>query len=395
MPETDEAPLLAIALPRPTAAVAVERAWSAGRAVAVLDPDAPPGRNRALLRRFAPTHLLDETGESKRPAGRGVHPDVAAVIATSGTAAAPKAVELTWTGLERAAHAVADALGGDPDRDRWLMTLPLTAVGGLAILARSHVTGTPCSVDPGFDLESIATAPTRRGATLISLVATQLHRLLDAGAPLHEYRAVLLGGGPVPAELHARARAAGVRVHTTYGMTETWGGCVHDGRALAGVEIRLASTTNEIEIRGDCVMRGYRGDDGSTAAAFTSDGWLRSGDVGRWAGPDELVVVDRRRDIIISGGVNVSPTAVEAVLIRHPGIADVAVAGRPDPEWGERVVAFVVPEDGSASPTLDEVREFGRSHLRAAELPRAIVALERIPRTPGGKVRRGALPASM
>lgn len=392
--EVPPAPLLAIVLPRPAAAAAVLDAWAERRAVVVLDPDAPGSATAAALARVGPTQVLDADGERPWPGGAGVDPGVAAVVATSGTAATPRAVELTWAGLDASARAVTTALDVDPAHDRWIVALPLHAVAGLAILARAGTTGTAYRVLPDGTVDAIAAAaadPATRGTGIISLVATQLVRLLDAGAPLHQFRTVLLGGGPVPPGLRERAAAAGVDVHATYGMTETWGGCVHDGHALDGVDVRLAEHTNVIEIAGACVMRGYRDAPDATAAAFTSDGWYRTGDVGAWSAPDTLAVVDRMSDMVITGGVNVSPTAVEAVLGRHPAVADLAVIGRPDPEWGERVVACVVPRDPSAPPTLDGLRAFGRERLRAADLPRELVLVDTVPRTPGGKPRRREL----
>jgi acyl-CoA synthetase (AMP-forming)/AMP-acid ligase II len=144
-------------------------------------------------------------------------------------------------------------------------------------------------------------------------------------------------------------------------------------------------------VRGPVVMRGYRLRPANTAAALSSDGWLRTGDVGARAEDGTLRVVDRGRDLVVTGGVSVSPTEVEGVLHRHPGVADVAVGGAPDAEWGERVVAHVVATDPSAPPTLAELRAFAAGHLSSAKLPRQVVLVDSIPRTPGGKIRRRLL----
>lgn len=336
--------LVPIRQPPAEAADAIRRAWDRGDAVAVINPATPSGRSGAF-------HL-----------DAPVDPSVAAVVATSGTEGEPKAVELTFAGL----HAMAGAVDAGPG-DRWLACLPFHHVAGLAVLARSWATGVPVTVgqeDPG--------------ATLVSLVPTQLRRRRD----LPQFRRVLVGGGPVPDDIRARPN-----VVATYGLTETWGGVVHDGLALEGVEITL-DADGEILVRSPTVMRAYRDDPGATAAAFTLDGRLRTGDVGAWAADGRLQVVDRKKDLIITGGVNVSPGAVERGLAGHPGIADVCVAGRPDDEWGERVVAFVVPARGDAPPSLAEVREFGRGRLVPAELPREVVIVEAIPRTGSGKARR-------
>ncbi|MGI9033533.1 MAG: class I adenylate-forming enzyme family protein, partial [Acidimicrobiales bacterium] len=149
--------------------------------------------------------------------------------------------------------------------------------------------------------------------------------------------------------------------------------------------------TDEIQVRGAPVMRGYRLRPTETVLALSTDGWLHTGDAGAWDADGSLRVVDRLRDLVVSGGVNVSPTEVETVLSRHPAVADVGVVGAPDPEWGEVVVAFVVPAAGCPPPALDELRALGAEHLSAAKLPRRLVAIDTIPRTPGGKPMRRLL----
>jgi O-succinylbenzoic acid--CoA ligase len=391
MPAPDEAPLLAVLLPRPVAGEAVVAAWDRGEAVTVLDPSAPAAVTTGLLERLRPTHLLDGDGRCDLSGGVPVAAGVCAVVVTSGTTATPKGVELTTAGLETIGRGCNAAIGAGPS-DRWLMCLPLHHVAGLAILARARMAGAPVTVDPGFDLDAVARAPGERGATLVSLVPTMLKRLLDAGAPLADYRALVLGGAPTPLAVRERADAAGARVVDAYGMSETWGGVVLDGIPIAGVEAKL-DDEDTILVRGAAVMRGYRLAPDDTAAAFTADGWLRTGDVGAYDDRGSLRVVDRRRDIIITGGVNVSPTEVEIVLAEHPAIADVGVAGAPDDEWGERVVAFVVARDPGALPSLQEVRAFASERLSAPKVPRQVVNVAEIPRSPGGKVLRRLLPA--
>jgi O-succinylbenzoic acid--CoA ligase len=209
-----------------------------------------------------------------------------------------------------------------------------------------------------------------------------LRRLPEAGAGAGRFRRILLGGGPV--------RERGPNIVATYGLTETWGGVVHDGHPLAGVELGLGDN-DEILVRAPMVMRGYRLAPEETAGAFTAGGWLRTGDAGTIDPEGRLRVVDRLRDLIITGGVNVSPSEVEAVLARHPGVADVCVAGAADPEWGERVVAHVVPVDPATPPALEELRAFAGQQLSAAKLPRELVITGEIPRTAGGKPLRRLL----
>lgn len=374
MAGANQAELLAIRLPAEQAADAVLDAWARRQPVAVLDPNAPDAATahaRAALR-------LDEP----------VDPSIAAVVVTSGTTARPKAVELTWAGLECMARGFSAAIGADPATDRWLVCLPVHHVAGLAILARAWVSGVPVTAHNGFDIDRVADAPEKTGATLVSLVPTMLKRLLDAEPDtLARFRCVVLGGARTPAALRRRAVDAGAAFFDAYGLSETWGGCVINGRPITDVDARL-DDSGGIIVHGPVVMRGYRGDPDATAAAFTADGWLRTGDAGVLDDDGRIAVVDRARDLIITGGVNVSPTAVEEVLIRHPAILDVCVVGVPDDEWGERVVAHVVAQPATAAPTLAELRAFAGESLSAAQLPREVRTRTKIPRSSSGKALR-------
>jgi O-succinylbenzoic acid--CoA ligase len=217
-----------------------------------------------------------------------------------------------------------------------------------------------------------------------------LRRLLDAGAPLHQYRRVVTGAAPLLPNLRARAEAAGVPIVDSYGQSETWAGIVLDGIPISTAAVRLADD-GEIQVHGPTVMQGYRNDPSATDAARTPDGWLRTGDLGARDADGRFRFVDRRDDLVISGGVNVSPTEVESVLARHPAVSDVAVAGASDPEWGQRVVAYVVPVAGHDAPDLATLRGFAAEQLAAPKLPRELILVDEIPRTPGGKIRRRTL----
>ncbi len=384
MVDPDESPLVAVVLPPSEAAPAVGRVWDRGAAVAVVDPrssDLP-----ARLDRLGPTAVLDGDGEHLRPGGRPVPRGVGAVVTTSGTTGTARAVMLDHTALRASALAVGAALRVDPDADRWLACLPLSGIAGLAIVARAYATATPLTVHDRFDADAVAHAA--REATLVSLVPTTLGRLLNAhrDAPAR-FRTILLGGGPIPEPLRADAERAGATLATTYGLTETGGGCVHDGHPLAGVEIRLAPATGEILVRGPVVMRGYRD---PVEPSPWRDGWLATGDVGRWNDTGTLEVIDRIKDLVITGGVNVSPVAIERRLVDVPGVADLAIVGVPDPEWGERVVACVVVE--ATPPSLAALRRHGEAvGLTPAELPREVRVVGEIPRTAVGKVLRRRL----
>ncbi len=387
--------LTAVVLPRPGAAAALTQRWDRDEAVAVIDPTLPPAALARLLVAVAPTHVLDADGERREPGGKPVGDDIAAVVVTSGTTGEPKCVELTTAGAEAIGHGFAGALGRDED-DRALVCVPIHHVAGLAILARARVNATPVTVHPVFDVDAVAAAPAHEGTTIVSLVPTMLARLLAAGAPIDAYRVLVVGGAPLPDELRARAEAVGANVVDAYGLSETWGGFLVDGVPIEGAEVALASgddgtEADEILVRGPMVMARYRGMPRETAAAFTVDGWFRTGDLGARIPGRGLRVVDRLKDLVVSGGVNVSPTAVEAVLALAPGVREVCVTGALDAEWGERVVAFVVPDDAAAPPSLETLRAFAGERLSRAQLPKQVVAVDAIPRTPGGKPLRREL----
>ncbi len=389
LPMSSSVALVAIALPRPAAARAVVAAWEAGEAVLPLDPAAPPAERKAILAAARPTHLLDAEGRHRLPGGEPAEAGLAAVVATSGTSDAPKAVELGADAIRWSALATSAALEAGPG-DRWLCCLPVHGVAGLAVVARAWHTGLPVEVHERFDPAAVGQAAGR--ATLVSLVPAMLRRLLAAGDEPARFRRALLGGSPIPAALASEAARRAVPLVRTYGLTETFGGMVHDGHPLDGVELRVdADPEGELLVRGPMLFRRYRGDPGRTAAVLR-DGWLRTGDLGR-LGPDgRLTVLGRADDLVISGGVNVHPDEVEAVLATHPAVAEAAVAGRPDPEWGQRVTAFVVPRDPASPPSLAELRAFARERLAAAKAPRELVLLPVLPRSPSGKLLRRLLP---
>ncbi|HEX9260440.1 MAG TPA: AMP-binding protein, partial [Acidimicrobiales bacterium] len=349
------------------------RAWDAGDAVFPLDLRLPGAARERVLAHMAPARVVDETGEHRLEGGRPVEPGDALVVATSGTTGGHKGVVLTHDAVRASAQATSARLGVDPQRDRWLACLPLAHVGGLSVVTRALATGTPVEVLPGFDADLVSVAAAG-GATLVSLVATALARI-DASV----FRTIVLGGARPPASLPAN-------VVTTYGMTETGSGVVYDGRPLDMVELHIDGD-GELHVRAPMLLRAYR--DGTVP--LDSGGWFATGDIARWEG-DRLVVEGRRGDLIITGGENVWPDPVEEVLRADPAVADVVVAGRPDAEWGQTVVAYVVPVDASAPPSLEALRSVVKEVLPAFCAPRRLVLVDAIPRTALGKPRRADLP---
>lgn len=362
--------LIALDLPGGDAFVTeLRRIWEGGDAVFPVDQRLPLPARRQVLAAMAPAIVVTPDGRRQRTRGMDVPDGTALVIATSGTTGAPKGVLLSRAAVAASATATSSHLAVD-EHDHWLACLPLSHVGGLSVVTRALHTGTRLTVHPGFD----ARAAEESGATLVSLVATALARV-DAS----RFRTIVLGGSRPPADRPAN-------VVTTYGMTETGSGVVYDGRPLPRVEVRIAAD-GEIHLRGPMLLTGYR--DGTDPK--DGDGWLPTGDLGHWLPDGRLHVLGRRGDLIITGGENVWPEAVEAVLTRHPAIADAGVCGIPDPEWGQLVTAAVVPTDGAAI-TLDDLRGWVKNELPSFCAPRRMCLVPSIPRTALGKIRRGDLP---
>ena len=366
--------LVALDLPGgPAFVAALRKVWDAGDAALPVDQRLPEPARRHLFERLGPHAVIGPDGArtATGTGGEPVEPGDALVVATSGTTGEPRGVVLTHAAVEAHARGVHEVLSVDAAADRWLACLPLAHLGGLGVVTRALVTGTPLDVLPGFDLAAVRAAADR-GATLVSLVPTALDRV---GA--ERFRWVVLGGSADPVDRPAN-------VVRTYGLTETGGGVVYDpGGPLPGVEVRVVG--GEIELRGPMLLRAYRSGEDPRSA----DGWLATGDLGELDPDGRLRVFGRRGDLIVTGGENVWPEAVEAVLRTHPAVGEVAVAGRPDPEWGARVVAYVVPAD--AAPELDELRAHVKASLPAFAAPRELVLVGSLPRTALGKVRRSAL----
>ena len=377
----------------PLRAVLVERATprlvellaaaldGSGPAIAPLDAGLPPARLAGLIDALGPDSVQDTEGVTSARSGphEGVAEGTAVVIGTSGSTGVPKGVELSAAALRHSARASLDRVGARAG-ERWLCCLPATHVAGLAVLVRSLVSGTEPVLAERADAETVAAS----GCAHVSLVPTQLQRLLlQAGergpAPLAGFSSVLLGGAAAPAGLLDAARDSGVPVVTTYGMTETCGGCVYDGVPLDGVRAEVRED-GRIWISGPVLFSGYAG--GPRAPA---DGWFRTGDLGVLDAAGRLAVRGRADDVINTGGRKVVPGEVAAALQTCPGVRDVVVVGQPDPEWGERVVAVVVPADPADPPAPELLRRHVRERLPRYAIPSRVVMVDAVPMLPSGK----------
>lgn len=324
------------------------------------------------------------------PEPETTHPHEAdLVVFTSGTSGPPKGVRLTRANLEAAARASVEHLGHGPD-DVWLLAMPLHHVGGLSILVRQLYAGGAVLLQPGFDTDRFAAAM-RGEATMVSVVPTMLRRLLSMG-PFQGLRAVLVGGGPVPEDLLDDAAAAGLPVLPTYGMTETFGQVAtlrpgsplgRKAHPLPGIELRIEDD-GRIAVRGEQVSPGYAGEPDRI------DTWFVTSDLGGIDADGALRVIGRADSVIVTGGENVNPDHVEAVLREHEGLVDVCVVGVDDEEWGQVVVGVFV---GGADPA--DVISWATDRMPAHMVPKRLTRIDRIPRGAIGKPDRQAVVRSI
>ena len=382
---------VALALPSKELVVALHGCLLLGAVAVPIDLRLQANERR---QRAAGASLVLESGDADRlrdgaipepelePQPRPLDPArTATLMFTSGTTAGPKPVALTYDNWFWNAIGSALALGLDP-RETWLCPMPLAHVGGLSVQIRSAIYATTVLLHDRFDTERALAAlmdPAQR-VTLVSLVPTMLARLLDAGLrDPPTLRRALLGGGPITPALLRRAREAGVDVAPSYGMTEACSQIATDGFPLLGTELRIAGD-GEILVRGRTV----------SAGALGPDGWLHTGDLGGFDERGALVIAGRKADTIVSGGENVAPAEVEAVLMEHPAVVDAAVFGRPDAEWGEAVVAHVVLAEGAMVPA-DELRTHCAGRLAPFKVPKRFEPVASVPRGVTGKLLRREL----
>lgn len=358
-----------------------------------------PDLERALTGQ-APIHPHQPGPPPQLPEG-DLPDDLAVAIATSGSTGTPKLSLLTAASLIASADATAERLGG---HGQWLLALPAHHIAGLQVLLRSIAAGTtPVALDPSavtpFALVQ-ATAGMSGERRYTSLVPTLLARLVDDPVGLEALRrfdAVLVGGAATPPELLDRARSEGVRAVTTYGSSETAGGCVYNGTPLRDVEVRT-DADGALEIGGPVVAHGYLGVD---ADAFLTEGgqrWFRTRDLGSIDGEGRVSVLGRADDVINTGGLKVAPRLVEEAVLAHvPAVTGAVVVGVPDPEWGQAVALAAVTSPGGppVGPVPDagvgEIREMLRAHLPAHALPRRVLVVPEIPALGPGKPDRAAV----
>jgi len=351
-------------------------------------------------------------GQDTAPDTAGAHrapepdTDAALVVETSGSTGSPRRVMLSAAALRASATATHTRLSGP---GQWLLALPAHHVAGAQVIVRALLAGRPPAVldtRAGFRPDGFAAAAAELATTgprYTSLVPTQLHRVLAApGAGLDALRgfdAVLVGGAATSPALLDAARSAGINAVTTYGMSETAGGCVYDGTPLDGVGVRLDGA-GCIELTGPTLASGYLGEPAATARAFVG-GWFRTSDLGRWDG-DRLTVLGRADDVITTGGESVHPAAVERVLTAQAGVRAACVVGVPDPEWGQAVAAAVVLDvpgagpgaagggttGGSGAPDRDAWAAAVRAELGAPAVPRRLLMLDALPLRGVGKPDR-------
>lgn len=316
------------------------------------------------------------------------------LIETSGSTGSPKRVLLSRDAVLASVEASARRLGAS---GRWLLALPPSYVAGVQVVVRSLVAGHEPVVVQGLGFETaLLTQGHDDGPLFTSLVPTQLHRLLEDEAEteaLARLHTVLLGGGPIDPDLRRRAESAGIRVVATYGASETAGGCVYDGVPLDGVAIALGSD-GRIRLGGPTIFDGYDGDPGLTAEVLV-DGWYLTSDAGRLDDDGRLQVLGRLDDVVVSGGVNVPLPAVARRLREHPEVELAELVGVTDPEWGQRVVAFVVGEGlesrAARTSTTEVLRDWVAAVHPRSWAPRQVVVLPELPLLPNGKVDRRRL----
>ncbi len=379
--------LIALDIPVDMYPEALLMAWDNEDAVAPIDHRLPKNVQQLHLDAIMPTHILRPDGEIyKMDGGSPVEPADALVMTTSGTTGRAKGVVLTMEALKASAIAATKILQIDPTTDRWLACLPFAHIGGLSVLTKAIFTDTPFTIINGFNVKAVEREATN-GCNVVSLVATAMQRI-DPSL----FKIIVLGGSAPPNVVPNNAVV-------TYGMTESGSGCVYDGVPLDGVEAAIRTDnsadaesivthgTGEILLRGKVLLRCYR--DGEDPK--DSNGWFATGDMGTVDTEGRLQVTGRISEVINTGGEKVSPEQIEKILHNHSLVHEVAVIGVPDSEWGEKVVACVVPEYPDNPPSLQQLAELVKTALAPWAAPKELRIIDSFPKTSISKIDRKAL----
>jgi O-succinylbenzoic acid--CoA ligase len=310
------------------------------------------------------------------------------LIETSGSTGRPKGVVLPRRAVLASVEASARRLGVS---GRWLLALPSSYVAGVQVIVRSLVAGHEPIVVDGLDIGRAAASDHSTTPAFVSLVPTQLHRIManpDQLAALAHCHTVLVGGAGLDQEQRRRAEEAGVTIVATYGSSETAGGCVYDGRPLDGVAVTLGAG-GRVRIAGPTMFSHYESDPELTAQSVV-DGWFLTSDEGRFAEDGRLEIVGRIDDVVISGGVKIPLSAVADRMRQHLQVEQAEVFGVPDPEWGQKLVAVVV---GTANDA--ELRDWISMVHPRSWAPREFVRAASLPLLANGKVDRQAIQAGL
>jgi O-succinylbenzoic acid--CoA ligase len=354
---------------------ALQDIWNAGDCAFPIDQRLAQKQKAQLVEEFFVDELVTTEGRSVLGAQDSTIADNDAVLfTTSGSSGTPKGVIHTHDSLRANADIVARHFG-DTSQMHWLACLPPSHVGGFGVISRALIWNCQLTTLPQFDAGQVDSLA-RQGVTHTSLVATALGRINS-----ELFERILLGGAKPQPNLPPN-------VTTTYGLTETMGGVVYGRTALSGVEISI-SEEQEILVRGPVLMDRYYQQ--LLGHPIDVDGWLHTGDLGSMSVDKQLSVTGRRSELIISGGENIWPEAVEAALASHADVSDVCVVGIDDHEWGQRVVAFIVPTKTSQTHSLAEWRDHVAESLPRFMAPRQVVLVDSIPRSALGKPQRQAL----
>ncbi len=355
----------------------IKRIWDEGNAFLPLDTRLSKPATQKILDAMTPRYLIDNEGKKHSLANSlPTSPDEAVVIITSGTTGEPKGVVLSHMAIQSSVRSTHSALGVDIAKDKWLACLPLSHIGGLAVIFRSIFSLIPVEILPQFDPDAVTKAASE-GATLTSLVPTALQRI-DPSI----FRKILLGGSAAFFDLAPN-------VVMTYGMSETGSGIVYNGIPIPDAKIKI-SESGEILVKGPMLFKNYR----DQSNPKDEHGWFHTGDGGFIDENDKLVVHGRIKEMIITGGENIWPKALEVIIQSLPGIKEAAVIGCPDKYWGQKVVAFIVLDDHSqnfSTKLQDQIKDTVKQNLSPWAVPKRIIPLDKLPRNSGGKVLKQKL----